>query len=69
MVLNRRPKDAAQALGCSESRFWWLAKNDPDFPQLIKLGPKVTVVRDADLAAYVDKKAAATAGAKEAASA
>ena len=57
MVNNRRPKDAAKALGCSESHFWWLAKNDPDFPQLIKLGPKWTVVRDADLAAYVDRKA------------
>ncbi|MDP3835038.1 MAG: hypothetical protein Q8Q82_13835 [Hydrogenophaga sp.] len=69
MVLNRRPKDAAQALGCSESHFWWLAKNDPDFPPLIKLGPKWTVVRDADLAAYVDKKARLTASGKELAAA
>lgn len=69
MVNNRRPKDAAKALGCSESHFWWLAKNDPDFPQLIKLGPKWTVVRDADLAAYVDRKAKRLAGGREMAAA
>lgn len=69
MVLNHRPKDAAKALGCSESHFWWLAKNDPDFPAPIKLGPRWVVVRDADLAAYMDRKAKLSAAGREVAAA
>jgi len=51
MVRNLRPVEAAKALGCGQSRFWELAKNDPDFPKLIRLGPKHTIVREADLGA------------------
>jgi predicted DNA-binding transcriptional regulator AlpA len=61
MVKNLRPREAADALGVGLSTFWLKAKTDPDFPPLIKLGPKATVVREADLAAYVDKKAKASA--------
>jgi predicted DNA-binding transcriptional regulator AlpA len=57
MVKNLRPREAAQALGIGLSTFWLKAKTDPDFPQLISLGPKSTVVREADLEAYVEKKA------------
>ena len=66
MVRNLRPKEAAQALGYSESHFWALAKTDPDFPQLIRLSPKCTVVREADLAAYMDLKAQKSASTKKA---
>ncbi len=58
MVKNLRPRDAARALGIGLSTFWLKAKTDPDFPVLISLGPKSTVVREADLEAYIEKKAA-----------
>ena len=57
MVKNLRPREAAEALGIGLSTFWLKAKTDPDFPALISLGPKATVVREADLEAYVEKKA------------
>lgn len=60
MVKNLRPREAAQALGIGLSTFWLKARTDPDFPPLISLGPKATVVREADLEAYVEKKARAT---------
>lgn len=59
MVKNLRPREAAQALGIGLSTFWLKAKTDPDFPPLISLGPKSTVVREADLEAYVERKAQA----------
>lgn len=59
MVKNLRPRQAAEALGIGLSTFWLKAKTDPDFPPLISLGPKATVVREADLEAYVERKAAA----------
>jgi predicted DNA-binding transcriptional regulator AlpA len=55
--LTVRPKEAAQMLGVGLSTFWLRVKTDPDFPQLIKLSPKVCVVRIADLEAYVTGKA------------
>lgn len=57
MVKNLRPRQAADALGIGLSTFWLKAKTDPDFPQLINLGPKCTVVREQDLVDYVNKKA------------
>ena len=57
MVKNLRPREAAKALGIGLSTFWLKAKTDPNFPQLISLGPKATVVREADLEAYIEKKA------------
>lgn len=65
MVCNLRPRDAAKALGTSESQFWALAKRDPEFPQLIRLSARVTIVRSADIEAYVEKKAKQSAGHKD----
>lgn len=59
MVKNLRPRQAADALGIGLSTFWLRAKTDPDFPSLISLSPRCTVVRERDLADYVDKKAQA----------
>lgn len=60
MVKNLRPRQAADALGIGLSTFWLKARTDPDFPPLINLGPKCTVVREQDLVDYLDKKANAT---------
>lgn len=60
MVKNLRPRQAADALGIGLSTFWLKTKTDPDFPPVIRLGPKCSIVREQDLIAYVDKKAAAT---------
>jgi prophage regulatory protein len=57
MVKNLRPRQAAEALGTGLSTFWLKAKTDPDFPPLISRSSKATVVREADLEAYIDKKA------------
>lgn len=64
MVKNLRPRQAADALGMGLSTFWLAARTDPEFPPLIKLGPKCTVVREADLEAYVKKKAEASAASR-----
>lgn len=65
MVKNLRPRQAADALGIGLSTFWLNARTDPDFPTLIQLGPKTTVVREADLEAYIEKKAEASRVAKQ----
>ena len=57
MVKNLRPREAAKALGIGLSTFWSKAKTDPQFPLLISIGPKSTVVRESDLEAYVEKRA------------
>jgi prophage regulatory protein len=59
-----RPREAAHKLGIGLSTFWLRAKSDPDFPPVISLGPKTTIVREADLEAYVAKKAAAVLSAR-----
>ena len=69
MVRNLRPRQAAEALGIGLSTFWLRAKTDPDFPLLVRLGPKSTVVRETDLEAYVEKKASEAREAAEAVSA
>ena len=61
MIKNLRPRQAADALGIGLSTFWLKVKTDPDFPQLIRLSPQCTVVRESDLEEYVNRKAAATA--------
>lgn len=66
MVKNLRPRQAAEALGIGLSTFWLNAKTDPDFPTLIQLGPKTTVVRESDLEAYIEKKAEASRAAQSA---
>lgn len=69
MVRNLRPLEAAKALGCGPTRFWTLARTDPDFPKLIRLGPKHTIVREADLEAYLEKKLQQSAPGREVAAA
>ncbi len=69
MVKNLRPKQAAEALGISLATFWRRAKDEPDFPPLIKLGDKMTVVRESDLADYTERKLQAQLAKGKAASA
>jgi len=57
MAIAHRPAQGAAAIGISLREFWRQAKADPDFPPLIHLSPRCTVVRDEDLRAYVEKKA------------
>ncbi len=54
-----RPREAAAILGIGLSTFWLRIKTDPNFPKPFKLSPKTTVVRRADLEAYVAAKAGA----------
>jgi prophage regulatory protein len=60
MSKNLRPRQAAEKLSIGLSTFWLKAKVDPEFPPLIRIAPRVCVVREADLDAYMDKKAAAS---------
>lgn len=57
MVMNLRPREAAKVLGIGLSTFWLKAKTDPEFPKIIRLSPKAVVVRESDIAAYIEKKA------------
>lgn len=52
-----RPNDAAKKLGIGRSSLWHKIKHDPEFPRPVKLGPKTTVLSEADLDAYVRRKA------------
>ncbi len=60
MLKNLRPRQAADALGISETTFWARAKDDPDFPPLIRLTARCTVVREQDLIDYVELKSQQT---------
>lgn len=59
-VSNRvsRPKDTASRLGIGLSTFWYLVKNDPEFPKPFKLGPRTTVNYDREVDDYVATRAA-----------
>lgn len=48
-----RPKQAAGHLKIGVSTLWKWRKENPNFPQPIKLSPRVTVFRIADLDAFV----------------
>jgi predicted DNA-binding transcriptional regulator AlpA len=61
---NLRPAQAAEILGISLATFWRLTQQK-GFPTLIQLSPRVTVVREADLAEFMDGKAKAAREAKE----
>lgn len=56
-----RPRQAAAYCGISLPTFYRYARNDPDFPRLIKIGPNVTVVRAADLDRWLQVKAGGVA--------
>lgn len=48
-----RPKDAAERLGISLSSLYRWAKDRPDFPRIIKLGPRTSGWRVEDLDAWL----------------
>lgn len=52
-----RPKEAAKKLGIGLSTLWMKIKNDPEFPQPIKLGPNTTVLADDEIDRYVETRA------------
>jgi prophage regulatory protein len=58
-MINLRPAQAAKYLGIGISTFWDYAKGDPTFPRLFKISPRVTLVRKADLDAWMFAKRAA----------
>ena len=51
-----RPKDAAQYLGISVGTLYRWAQEQPGFPQPIKIGPRTTGWRQADLDAWLDRQ-------------
>ncbi|KJJ95051.1 regulatory protein [Burkholderiaceae bacterium 26] len=55
-----RPPKAAEKLGIGLSTLWARAKNDPEFPRPVKLGPATTVFLEHELDAYLAKCAAET---------
>lgn len=56
IAITVRPKRAAEMLGIGLSTLWDRVRTDEDFPELIKLSPKVCVMRVADLEDYVTAK-------------
>ena len=55
MVKNLRPRQAASMLGIGLSTFWLKSKTDKNFPPLIKLGTRTTIVREQDLESYIER--------------
>jgi predicted DNA-binding transcriptional regulator AlpA len=53
-----KAKSARQKLDDGASNFWDRVKNDPDFPDAVYLGPKAPRWIEAELDAYIAKKAA-----------
>jgi predicted DNA-binding transcriptional regulator AlpA len=51
-----RPKQGAAYLSVSLPTFWGLAKKDPTFPKLFKIGPNSTAVMRRDLDAWLESK-------------
>jgi prophage regulatory protein len=59
MALPRRylrSEKAAKKLDIGLSTFWLKSKNDPDFPQPIKLGPKTTVWVEEEIDRYMSTR-------------
>lgn len=54
---NLRPREAADSLGVSLSTFYRLARTESDFPKVIQLTSRCSVVREQDLVSYMDKRA------------
>ncbi len=57
--LNRslRPKQAAEFLGVGVSTLWRWVKEQPDFPQPVRLSERVTVFAQGDLISYRESRA------------
>ncbi len=58
--IQLRPKQAWARMGVKPSMFWNLAKTDPDFPPLTRIGKRCTSVSAAALDAYLAKKTGGT---------
>ena len=56
-----RPSRAAQRLAIGLSTLWLKAKKEADFPKPIRLGPRITAFRIADLDAWLTRQACKTA--------
>jgi len=54
-----RIAEAAAKIGVSKPTFYRYVRDDPNCPKIIKLSPRVSVVADDELDAYVARKAAA----------
>ena len=48
-----RPKPAARFLGLGDTRFWQLRREDPSFPEPIRLGVRAIGFRRSDLLAWI----------------
>jgi predicted DNA-binding transcriptional regulator AlpA len=57
LTKNLRPRQAAAYLGIGESTLWAKSRTDPDFPPLIKLSSRITVMTQESLDHYVEVKA------------
>lgn len=57
-IKHLRPKQAAELLGIGLSTFWALSRTDSDFPELVRLSPACTIVRESDLEDYLRKRSA-----------
>ena len=54
-LVIERPREVAKALGISPATFWRRVKNDPDFPQLIRLGTRSVGIIRGEREQYVRK--------------
>ena len=57
--IQLRPRIAAKRIGISQSTFWKLAKNDPLFPKLTRIGKRCTSISAAALDEYIARKTGA----------
>jgi prophage regulatory protein len=66
-VESRQPKrysrvaKASERIGVSEPTFYRYVRDDPAFPRIIKLSPRVSVVDDEELDAWVERRREAAA--------
>lgn len=60
MSQYKRPKPSAAHLEIGLSTLWRWAKERHDFPKPIKLSPRVTVFRVADLEAFITRQQGAS---------
>jgi prophage regulatory protein len=56
-----RPAQAAEKLAIGVSTLYLKAKNDPDFPKPVKLGPRTTIFLENELDEYIATCAAKSA--------
>lgn len=61
-LVQLRPKQVAERLGCCLAKVYELAQNDPDFPKPVSLSQKWTFWYACEIDAWSIKKAAAQQG-------